>query len=413
MEPDPNSTARLPARADVVFVGAGIVGLATAGALLERRPDLHIVVLEKERAVGAHQTGHNSGVVHSGIYYRPGSLKATLCRRGAERMVQFCEEHGLAFERCGKVIVATEEAELPALERLLEYGTANGVPGLRRIDGEQLRELEPHAAGIAALHSPSTGIVDFGSVAEALTSDVRECGAEVVTGVRFLGAARDGRGLRVRTSEGDLHAGFLVNCAGLYADEVARRMGLRPPVRIVPFRGEYFFLRPERRELVRGLVYPVPDPRFPFLGVHFTRTVHGDVEAGPNAVLAFAREGYSRWRIRPRELAGTLAYPGFLRLAGRYWRTGLEEYRRSLNTRSFVASLARLVPEIRVEDVVPGGSGVRAQAVARDGSLEDDFRVVRAGPSIHVLNAPSPAATASLAIGEHLAGVVAEGLDPE
>jgi L-2-hydroxyglutarate oxidase len=352
-------------------VGGGIVGLATADALQIRRPDLHIVVLEKEHAVGTHQTGHNSGVVHSGIYYRPGSLKATLCRRGAERLERFCEERGLALERCGKVIVATEEAELPALERLLDYGAANGVPGIRRIDRDELRELEPHAAGIAALHSPSTAITDFGAVTRALASDVAERGAEIVTGGRFLGATRDGEGLRVRTSAGDLHAGFLVNCAGLYADEVAGRMGLRAPVSIVPFRGEYFLLRPERRDLVRGLVYPVPDARFPFLGVHFTRTVHGDVEAGPNAVLAFSREGYSRWRIRPRELAGTLAYPGFLRLASRYWRTGLAEYRRSFSAGRFVASLGRLIPEIRVDDVVPGGSGVRAQAVARDGSLVD------------------------------------------
>jgi (S)-2-hydroxyglutarate dehydrogenase len=387
------------------------VGLATADALQVRRPDLHVVVLEKEHTVGTHQTGHNSGVVHSGIYYRPGSLKATLCRRGAERLERFCEEHGLALERCGKVIVATEPAELPALERLLGYGTANGVPGLRRIDRAELRELEPHAAGIAALHSPSTGITDFGAVTRALSADVAGRGAEVVTGVRFLGATRGGGGLRLRTSAGDLHAGFLVNCAGLYADEVARRMGLRPPVRIVPFRGEYYLLRPERRELVRGLVYPVADPRFPFLGVHFTRTVHGEVEAGPNAVLAFSREGYSRWRVRPRELAGTLAYPGFLRLASRYWRTGLAEYRRSISARRFVASLGRLVPEIRVDDVVPGGSGVRAQAVAPDGSLVDDFCVARSGRSIHVLNAPSPAATASLAIGAHLAKVVAEALN--
>ena len=394
-----------------MFVGGGIVGLATADALQVRRPDLHVVVLEKERAVGTHQTGHNSGVVHSGIYYRPGSLKATLCRRGAERLERFCEEHGLALEHCGKVIVATEPAELPALERLLGYGTANGVPGIRRIDRAELRELEPHAAGIAALHSPSTAITDFGAVTQALASDVAERGAEIVTGARFLGATRDGAGLRMGTSAGDLQTGFLVNCAGLYADEVARRMGLRPPVRIVPFRGEYFLLRPERRDLVRGLVYPVPDPRFPFLGVHFTRTVDGEVEAGPNAVLALSREGYSRWRLRPRELAETIAYPGFLRLASRYWRTGLAEYRRSFSTKRFVASLGRLIPEIRVDDVVPGGSGVRAQAVAPDGSLVDDFRVARSGRSIHVLNAPSPAATASLAIGAHLATVVAEALN--
>lgn len=398
---------------DVVFVGGGIVGLATARSLLAAHPRLRVTVLEKERTVGAHQTGHNSGVIHSGIYYRPGSLKATLCRDGAERMVRFCEDHAIAHERCGKVIVATEEHELPALERLHEYGAANGVPGLRRIGAEELREREPHAAGIAALLSPSTGIVDFAQVAAALAEDLRAAGAQVLTGAAFRSAVVGGAGLRVRTSAGDLEARALVNCAGLYADEVARKMGLRPPVRIVPFRGEYQLVRPDRRDLVRGLIYPVPDSRFPFLGVHFTRTVHGEVEAGPNALLAFAREGYTRWRVRPRELAGTLAYPGTLRLAKRFWRTGLDEYRRSLSAGGFASSLARLVPEITADDLTPGPAGVRAQAVALDGSLVDDFRIVAAGPTIHVLNAPSPAATASLAIGEHIARMIGERVDLE
>jgi L-2-hydroxyglutarate oxidase LhgO len=398
-----------------VFVGGGIVGLATARALLELHPGLAVTVLEKESTVGAHQTGHNSGVIHSGIYYRPGSLKAELCRDGAERMVRYCDERGIAHERCGKVIVATDEGELPALDRLLANGTANGVPGLRRIGPEELREYEPHAAGIAALHSPATAIVDFGQVAAAMAEELRAAGAQVLTGTAFRSAtaARGGPGLRVRTTAGDLEARALVNCAGLYADEVARRMGLRPPVRIVPFRGEYHLVRPERRDLVRALIYPVPDPRFPFLGVHFTRTVHGEVEAGPNAVLAFAREGYTRWRVHPRELAGTLLYPGTLRLAKRFWRVGLDEYRRSLSAGGFASSLARLVPEIVPEDLIPGPAGVRAQAVAPDGSLVDDFRIVAAGPSIHVLNAPSPAATASLAIGEHIARMIGERVDLE
>lgn len=399
---------------DVVFVGGGIVGLATAKALLAEHPALAISVLEKEPAVGAHQTGHNSGVIHSGIYYRPGSLKAQLCRDGAERMVRYCDERGIAHERCGKVIVATDEGELPALDRLRANGTANGVPGLRRIGPEELREHEPHAAGIAALHSPATAIVDFGQVAAAMAEELRAAGAQVLTRTAFRAATIDtGGGLRVQTTAGDLEARALVNCAGLYADEVARRMGLRPPVRIVPFRGEYHLVRPERHDLVRALIYPVPDPRFPFLGVHFTRTVHGEVEAGPNAVLAFAREGYTRWRVHPRELAGTLLYPGTLRLAKRFWRTGVDEYRRSLSARGFASSLARLVPEIAPEDLSPGPAGVRAQAVTPDGSLVDDFRIVAAGPSIHVLNAPSPAATASLAIGEHIARMIGERVDLE
>ena len=308
------------------------------------------------------------------------------------------------------MIVATDVSELPALDELLGYGTANGVPGLRRIGPEELREIEPHAAGVGALHSPQTGIVDFHEVAVAIGSSLSERGVEVITGARFLSAMRNGDGLRIETTAGDVPTRFLVNCAGLYADEVARRMGLRPPLRIVPFRGEYYVLRPDRRDFVRGLIYPVPDPRFPFLGVHFTRTVHGDVEAGPNAVLAFAREGYTRWRIDPRELAETLAYPGFLRLAKRFWRTGFGEYRRSFRKGLFVDALARLVPEITPDDVAPGGAGVRAQAVARDGALVDDFRIARSGASIHVLNAPSPAATASFAIGEHIARVAAGSL---
>ena len=395
---------------DVAIVGGGIVGLATASALLDRTPSLRVAILEKEDRVGQHQTGHNSGVIHSGIYYRPGSLKATLCREGSQRLLRFCDERGIAYALPGKVIVATDTAELPALDKLLANGTANGVPGLRRIGPEELREIEPHAAGIAALHYPQTGIVDFREVAASLGSSLDERGVEVITGARFLHAVRDGDGIRAETTSGDVPTRFLVNCAGLYADDVARRMGLRPPLRIVPFRGEYFVLRPERRDLVRGLIYPVPDPRFPFLGVHFTRTIHGDVEAGPNAVLAFAREGYTKWRIDARELSATLTYPGFLRLAKRFWRTGFAEYRRSFRKKLFVEALGRLVPEITTGDVAPGGAGVRAQAVARDGSLVDDFRIARSGPSIHVLNAPSPAATASLSIGEHIARVAAESL---
>jgi L-2-hydroxyglutarate oxidase len=388
---------------DIAIVGGGIVGLATAVTLLKQWPALRVVVLEKEPKVAVHQTGHNSGVIHSGIYYKPGSLKANLCVDGVQRMTAFCEEHGIRYERCGKVIVATNNRELPALEELYRRGTANGVPGLRKISREELQEIEPHAAGIAALHSPNTGIVDYAEVARAMAADVGNRGAAVRTGAEVLAIHQDGSGLRIETTAGEIATRFLINCAGLYADEIARKMGIEPDVRIIPFRGEYYFLRKERQELVRGLIYPVPDPQMPFLGVHFTRTVHGKVEAGPNAVLAFAREGYTKGRIRPAELWATLSYPGFRKLAGRFWRTGLYEYYRSFSKAEFVRGLQRLVPEITMEDVSPGGAGVRAQAVARDGNLVDDFRIVELPRAIHVLSAPSPAATASLAIGNYVA----------
>lgn len=390
---------------DMAIVGGGIVGLATGRALLERHPSLRLTVLEKEAEVAAHQTGHNSGVIHSGIYYRPGSLKARLCVEGARRMIEFCQSHGIRYELCGKVIVATEERELGPLEELYRRGTASGVPGLRKIVPDELRDIEPHAAGIAALHSPGTGIVDYREVARAIAADLERRGAVIATGSGVLAIDRDGSHLRIQTARGEVTARHLINCAGLYSDAVARKMGVRPDVQIVPFRGEYYFLRPQRRHLVRGLIYPVPDPRLPFLGVHLTRTVHGEVEAGPNAVLAFAREGYAWSRIRPEELWETLSYRGFRALAARHWRTGLYEMYRSLSKAEFVRSLQRLAPEIRPEDVAPGGAGVRAQAVDGEGRLVDDFRIVETPGAIHVLNAPSPAATASLAIGAHIAGL--------
>ena len=392
---------------DVAIIGGGIVGLATARALRERAPGLRLVLLEKEPRLATHQTGHNSGVIHSGIYYKPGSYKARLCVEGKQLMVQFCEKHGIRVERCGKVIVATNEAELPRLQTLYERGIANGVP-VELIEPGRLRELEPHAAALRAIVSPSTAIVDYGEVADALARELQAGGVEILTGARVRAIARTDEGVELGTDRAAVRARRLVNCAGLYSDAVARMAGATTDVRIIPFRGEYYMLRPERRSLVRGLIYPVPDPEFPFLGVHFTRTIHGDVEAGPNAVLALAREGYRFARVSPRELLGTLAYRGFWAMARKYWRTGTYEIYRSLRKATFVRALQRLVPELSADDLARGGAGVRAQAVSPDGSLVDDFRIVAAADAIHVLNAPSPAATASLAIGRHVAGLAAE-----
>ena len=392
-------------RYDLAIVGGGIVGLATARALTERAPGTRIVILEKESTLGAHQTGHNSGVIHSGIYYKPGSFKATLCVEGKQLMVDFCEKHGIKVVRCGKVIVATTQAELPRLQTIYERGVANGEPA-EIIGPARLRELEPHASAIKAIHSPTTGIVDYKEVVAAMASDLAGQGVEIRTDARVSAIAHTGDGVEVATPKGVVRARGLVNCAGLYSDAVARLAGAATEVRIIPFRGEYYFLRPERQHLVRSLIYPVPDPEFPFLGVHLTTTVHGDVEAGPNAVLAFAKEGYRFATVHPLELGGTLAYRGFWAMARKYWRTGSFEMYRSLSKAAFVRALQRLVPDLRPDDVRPGGAGVRAQAVSPDGSLVDDFRIVSDRNAVHVLNAPSPGATASLAIGRHIAGLV-------
>jgi L-2-hydroxyglutarate oxidase LhgO len=388
---------------DVTVVGGGIVGLASALALHARYPDLRLVVLEKEAEVGQHQTSHNSGVIHTGIYYRPGSSKARLCVEGARLMRAFCAEHTIPVEERGKVIVATDERELGRLEDLYERGKANDVPGLMRIGPERLREIEPHAVGLRALYSPHTASVDFGQVAQAMAADARRQGIAIATGTRVTAIESRAAGLRVRTARGVLEARFLVNCAGLYSDVIARMAGASLDVRIIPFRGEYYVVRAARRDLVRGMIYPVPDPEFPFLGVHFTRTVHDEVEAGPNAVLAYAREGYTAARIHPGELGAVFAYAGFWRMARRYWRTGLYEMWRSVSSLAFVRALQRLVPELRPDDVTSDGAGVRAQAVTSEGTIVDDFRIVESPRALHVLNAPSPAATASLAIGRYIA----------
>lgn len=390
-------------RFDIAVVGGGIVGLATAFELVRRYPDRRLVVLEKENRLAAHQSSHNSGVLHSGIYYKPGSAKARTCVRGARLMREFCDRRGIPYELCGKVVVARREEEIPALEELHRRGTANGVQGLALVGSERLREIEPHARGPRALHVPTAGILDFARVALALGEAVRDAGGEIRLGARLTRIARREGDLVLRAGTGELRARCLVTCGGLYSDRLARLEGCDPGVRIVPFRGEYYELVPERRELVRGLIYPVPDPRFPFLGVHFTRKIDGSVEAGPNAVLALHREGYTKTRIHPRDLALVLGYPGFWRLARRYWRTGAAEMIRSFSKRVFVRALRALVPEVTPADLVAGGAGVRAQALAPTGELVDDFLIVEGPRALHVCNAPSPAATASLAIAEEIA----------
>ena len=376
--------------------------MATAYALVQR-PGRSVIVLEAESRLAAHQSGHNSGVIHSGLYYQPGSLKARTCREGREALYRFCDQAGITYRRTGKLVVATRSAELSALARLEERGQANGLQGLRRLAAAELREVEPAAQGLAGLWVPEAGVVDFARVVEALAARVRHAGGEVLTGARVHEIRRDGSGLMIGTALGDCRAALLVNCAGLQADRLARLAGADCGVVIVPFRGEYYELVPARRALVRAAIYPVPDPALPFLGVHFTRTVADRVVAGPNAVLAWAREGYRRWDVSVRDLAGTLSYGGFWRMARAHWRAGLAELGRSYNKRLFVRALRRLVPEVRPADLVPAGSGVRAQAVDATGKLLDDFHIVETPGAIHVLNAPSPAATASLAIGREVA----------
>jgi len=398
-------------RFDVVVVGGGIVGLATAYRLMEARPGLRIAILEKEAELATHQSGHNSGVLHAGLYYQPGSLKARLCREGKAAVEAFAESHGIPFERCGKLVVALDESELERLASLRERAEANGVPGLEEVGPERIRELEPHAAGIRGLWSPGTGIVDFRRIALAMADDLRAQGVEILTGREVRGLdERDGE-VVVATPAGEVGATVVVACAGLQADRVAALSGARDGPRIVPFRGDYYTLTAEARGLVRGLIYPVPDPRFPFLGVHFTKRIDGEVWAGPNAVLAFAREGYRRRDLNPRDLLGTLTNAGFLRLAGRYFRTGLGEMWRDWWKPAFVRELQRYVPEIRSDQLVFGPSGVRAQALASDGSLIDDFDLGGSARILHVRNAPSPAATSSLAIGSMLASDALERLD--
>ena len=392
---------------DVAVIGGGIVGLATAKAFVERGVR-NLVVIEAEPHLAAHQTGHNSGVIHSGIYYKPGSAKATNCAEGRELMYRFCSDHGIPHEQCGKVIVAVEGRELPALAEIERRGHANGLAGLKLLNAEELKEHEPHVAGIAGLFVPDTGIVTYKAVTAKYAELVTAGGGEVRTGVRFVGMKRDGNELVLQTTAGELRASHLVNCGGLQADRVARLCGVDPGVTIIPFRGEYYDLKPHAQHLCRNLIYPVPDPRFPFLGVHFTRMIGGGVEAGPNAVLAFRREGYKFRDVSVRDVLEMARFRGFWAMAARYWHTGLGEMRRSLSRYSFWKSLCRLIPAIKRDDITPAGAGVRAQAVTPDGKLVDDFFIRGEGRMVHVLNAPSPAATASISVGRSIAALASK-----
>ncbi|MBL7850865.1 MAG: L-2-hydroxyglutarate oxidase [Cyclobacteriaceae bacterium] len=386
---------------DAIVVGGGIIGLATALQLQRSRPGTRILVIEKEDRLARHQTGNNSGVIHSGIYYKPGSLKARNCIRGYQLLVEFCREQGIPFELCGKIVVATEEHERPLLNNLYERGIQNGLTGLKRLKKEELKEYEPHVAGLEGIFVPQTGIVDYTRVAEKYGALLLDAGTEIRLGERVLSI----KNREVNTDKGTYTANLVVNCAGLYSDKVAAMTVPDLNVRIIPFRGEYYKLRPEKEHLVKNLIYPVPDPNFPFLGVHFTRMAKGGVEAGPNAVLAFRREGYKKSDIHLGELGESLAWPGFQKVAKKYWRTGFGEMYRSFSKAAFTRALQKLIPEIQSSDLVEGGAGVRAQACDREGGLVDDFLILESDHAINVCNAPSPAATSSLAIGETVAGI--------
>jgi L-2-hydroxyglutarate oxidase len=373
--------------------------------LKSRFPNKSLAILEKESVLANHQTGHNSGVIHAGIYYKPGSYKAKLCVEGGRLMTQFCEANSVPYDRCGKLIVATNESELPALQTLYERGTANGIQGLEMVGPERIQEIEPHAKAVRALYSPNTAIVDYTQVSNAMAATIRKAGGSIFLSTQAKNLRRLDGGFVIETSQLPVSCKYLVNCAGLYADKIARLMGVRPDALLIPFRGEYYSLKPDCR-LVRGLIYPVPNPEFPFLGVHFTKKIHGDYEAGPNAVLAFAREGYTFWNVCWTDLAAMFAFKGFWAMAWKYWRTEVYELYRSLSRRAFLKALQQLVPALEDKDLCPGGSGVRAQIVTSAGSMVDDFLIVEAPNAINVLNAPSPAATASIAIGRHIANLI-------
>lgn len=386
----------------IAIIGGGIVGLATARALLEARADLSVVILEKESAPGRHQSTHNSGVLHCGLYYTPGSLKAKLAVSGIRLMTEFCQAQDIPHEMCGKVVVATDQQEISRLQALHERGKQNGLQGLRWLSGDELREIEPNAAGVAALHVPQEGIVDYNAVCQAMLRDLIERGARFVPNAKATSIAEDHSGWRIKTSAGEFRAATIINCAGLFCDRVAELAGVERTTRIVPFRGEYFRLSAEGENLVRHLIYPVPDPAFPFLGVHFTRLIHGGIEAGPNAVLAWAREGYRKTDINPADMADAILFGGLWKFMQKYPRMVWEESVRSMSKELFASSLRKLVPALETRHLAPGGAGVRAQAMSPDGTLVQDFALVKKRRALHVLNAPSPAATASLAIGRHL-----------
>jgi (S)-2-hydroxyglutarate dehydrogenase len=390
---------------DLLIIGGGIVGLATAYRLSQKQPGRSITLLDKESHLAAHQTGHNSGVLHTGIYYQPGSLKAQNCLQGRRSMIEFCQQHDVPYEICGKVIVAVDPSELPALQQIYQRGQQNMVQ-CEKIGVEQLREIEPHTAGIAAIHVPEAGIVDYRQVCQVLGEQLHNAGHQIQLSCKVLALKATAKGAEIRTTCGDFSAQTVINCSGLYSDKLTRKAGIDPEAKIVPFRGEYFELSPEAHHLCRNLIYPVPNPAFPFLGVHFTRMIDGSVECGPNAVLAFRREGYTRSAIHLGELFESLTYPGFVRLASKFWRTGCGEMYRSFSKRAFTKALQRLVPDIQAAHMKPAPAGVRAQALRRTGELVDDFLILENEWGIHVCNAPSPAATSSLNIGEMIAARV-------
>ena len=386
---------------DVIIIGGGIVGLATGYQILKEFPDKKLLVLEKEKDVGMHQTGHNSGVIHSGIYYKPGSLKVKNCRYGIELLKKFCDNNDIQYEICGKLIVATRDDELPVLANLFERGKENGIKGLMMVAEEEIKDYEPHAVGEASIFCPETGIIDYLKVCQKLSEHINEKG-EIIIGAKVSGITPKTNSILVTTEKAEFHTRFIINCAGLFSDKVSELAGLERKLRIVPFRGEYYMLKKEARHLVKNLIYPVPDPRYPFLGVHFTRTIDGEIEAGPNAVLAWAREGYAKMDINFKDMWDYLSYSGFWRMARKYGSTGFEEYYRSFFKSAFLKSIQRLVPDIKEDQIETNPAGVRAQALDPQGLLVDDFVIKNTNNMIHVINAPSPAATSSLSIGMHI-----------
>lgn len=391
---------------DVIIAGAGIVGLAAGLKIIEQNPKIKLVILEKENAIAKHQTGNNSGVIHSGIYYKPGSLKAKNCIHGYNLLLEFCRKENVPFDICGKVIVATSDNEIPGLNSIFERGNANGLSGLRILSKDELREIEPHAKGVQAIHVPQTGIIDYKLVSAKYAEVISRNGDEIKLNEKIIKVSQKDSGIDVSTQNRSFTTKVFVNCCGLYSDEIARLTGDKPDTRIIPFRGEYFKLKENKRYLCRNLIYPVPDPAFPFLGVHFTRMINGEVEAGPNAVLSFKKEGYTRTSFSAADTIKTFTWGGFYKIAAKYYKTGMGEFYRSFSKKAFVKALQKLMPEIQENDLAPGGAGVRAQAIDKNGRLTDDFLIHESGGIINVLNAPSPAATSSLAIGETIAGKI-------
>ena len=390
---------------DVAIVGGGIVGLVTAYEFLQKNPFKRLVLIEKESKVASHQTGNNSGVIHSGIYYKPGSLKAINCRRGVKKILHFCDKYDVAYKLCGKIIIATNDDEIPHLDDLYNRGMSNGVPDLKMLDENGIEEIEPFVKGIKGIYSPSTGIIDFKEVSAKCAEVIKISGGEIKLNCTVLDIVSDNKSITIETERGDINTKSLINCSGLFADRIAKMTEDNINVKIVPFRGEYYKLKDDKTNLVKSLIYPVPDPKFPFLGVHFTRKIDGTVEAGPNAVLAFAREGYKKSDVNFRDLSAIMLYPAFWKLGKRYWKIGFTEMIRSYSKNLFVRELKKLIPEITSDDIVPGGSGVRAQALTKDGKLLDDFKIIRNKNIVHVLNAPSPAATSAFAIAENIISV--------